>query len=196
MGITIDASGNDMTPSVADGQGTRILEITDPTSGATPPAVTLIGLTLTGGDTASTGGAVYDQGSELHLRDCTITGNNSNFNGGALYARGLYSNQQVEIESCTLAHNTANGAGGAVAVFLDNHSSLIVEDSTISENTSGDTGGGIYAKARAASSPFPTQRAITISHSKISGNTSTFRGGGIYAQLFFYGNTDRGCVDH
>ncbi len=71
-GIAIDAGGN----GLAAGYTSRIFNITDLTSGTAPPEVTLIGLTLTGGDVASEGGANVD------IQQSKITGNHSDVSGG------------------------------------------------------------------------------------------------------------------
>ncbi len=72
-GITIDA-GNGTDHIAGTGDGSRIFNITDPTFGSSPPLVTIIGLTLTGGDVSGTGGAINSAGI-LTLRDSIVTGN-------------------------------------------------------------------------------------------------------------------------
>ncbi len=68
LGLTIDAG--DGTDGVFNtGDGFRIFNITDPTSGAAPPLVTLQGLTLTGGDSYFGGGAIFSR-ARLSLADC------------------------------------------------------------------------------------------------------------------------------
>lgn len=84
-GITIN--GNDPTPAHT-GQGIRIFNITDPTSGAAPPLVTIVGMTLKGGDVGGLlgrGGAIRSE-ARLVLRDCTFTDNEADL-GGAIYVR-------------------------------------------------------------------------------------------------------------
>jgi hypothetical protein len=70
--LTIDASGNDPTPDQDNGDGSRIFAISRP--GVDLADVTLRGLTLTGGDQQTSGGAISNL-ERLLVSDCTITGN-------------------------------------------------------------------------------------------------------------------------
>ena len=79
--LTIDASGNDSTPGVKDGKGSRIFNIDDGTSSNI--SVSLAGLTLTGADTSGIGGAIFSQ-EDLSVINSTISGNRS-YSGGGIY---------------------------------------------------------------------------------------------------------------
>ena len=72
--LTVDASGNDLTPDVNDGKGSRIFSIAGP-SVASNINVAMSGLTLTGGDSAQAGGGINGLFANLSLADSTITGN-------------------------------------------------------------------------------------------------------------------------
>ena len=58
--LTIDASGNDLTPDQNNGDGSRIFRVDDGVSGASINA-TISGLALTGGDVADRGGAILSR---------------------------------------------------------------------------------------------------------------------------------------
>ena len=67
--LTIDASGNDPTPTQDNGDGSRVFNIDDGSNNSVD--VVISGLTLTGGDTP-TGGAIY---SLRKLRIIYVRGN-------------------------------------------------------------------------------------------------------------------------
>lgn len=80
-GIIIDASGNDPTPTVNNGDGSRIFDIT-------AGEIELIALTLTGGDSSNeagrfAGGGALRSVGVLTIRDCLFTGSRSQ-NGDSL----------------------------------------------------------------------------------------------------------------
>ena len=65
--LTIDASGNDPTPTVNNGDGSRVFSV----GGGN---VSISGLTLTGGDMFGDGGGIYNT-ANLTVTNSTITGN-------------------------------------------------------------------------------------------------------------------------
>jgi hypothetical protein len=119
--LTIDASGltNGITINADDPASSternRIFNITDPTSGATPPTVTLKKLRLVGGNPIGNGGAIQSTGF-LNLQDCTIDDNNSTGFGGGIYlgAAGGSASQRtlLTITSSTISNNSASRGGG------------------------------------------------------------------------------------
>jgi hypothetical protein len=78
--LTIDASGNDPTPDVNNGDGSRIFVIDD-SSGAVLKTISISGLSLTGGDVAIDGGAISSL-ENLTVTACWIIGNSAGRNGG------------------------------------------------------------------------------------------------------------------
>ena len=68
--LTIDASGNDPTPNQDNGDGSRVLVVSDGSFG-TPIDVEINGLTLSGGDGGGDGGGIENH-ENLHLIDSTI----------------------------------------------------------------------------------------------------------------------------
>ena len=202
LGITLDASGNDPTPSQQNGDGTRIFVIDD--HDATNRAdVYLRNLALTGGDAQKSGGAIltaekltvsssriFDNASQSRGGGIAATcGNmcastlviqgselaeNSADEGGAIYVTG-----SVEVSDSVLTSNTSARGGGAIYSVRNhaNNANIIVRDSEISENTSGGAGGVFaYGQEGAAS--------ISIQRSRIVDNSGEVAGG-VFALAHF-----------
>ena len=176
--LTVDASGNDLTPDVNDGKGSRIFSIAGPNV-ASNINVAMSGLTLTGGDSSQAGGAINGLFANFSLADSTITGNAASLGGGAIYLQS----GNLAVNDSIISGNTSfglQGSGGAI-YFLDTRSArfsrqLEIRDSQISNNTAGMKGGGVAAR-------FIGRGAITIADSQISGNKATSSngaGGGLY----------------
>ena len=156
-GITIDADGQ-----------SRVLSIQN-------SAVTLVGLTITGGYVAGdeymvVGGAgIYSTGtnSALTIIDCTISGNFADdAHGGGIYSTGT--NSILTIMDSTISGNGVGSKGGGIYCTGTN-STLTITDSTISGNTTGILLGGICN----------TGGTSTLTNCTISGNNGG-SGGGIY----------------
>ena len=73
--LTIDASGNDPTPDVNNGDGSRVFNIDDGND-ANLLDVSISGLTLTGGDVSGDGGAIFTR-ENLAVTASTIRGNSA-----------------------------------------------------------------------------------------------------------------------
>ncbi len=181
-GLIIDAAGNDPTPELNDGQGSRIFNIDDGNLFGDSP-VTLRGMTLTGGDVSTQGGAI--RGSEtLTLESAAISENAAYRHGG-----GIWNSASVTINASTISGNTSGSDGGGIWA-----SSVVVSSSTFSANSADDAGGGIFASGDATigSSTIAGNSAedgggvyadgdVTVTSSTISGNSADYDGGGIYA---------------
>ncbi|MCA8997845.1 MAG: CSLREA domain-containing protein, partial [Planctomycetaceae bacterium] len=173
--LTIDGGGN----ITIDGQGlNRIFDIEN------AGAVTLSGLTLTGGDGTSDsngntsndgrGGAIFNVGTNLTLNNMTIWGSSAT-DGGGFYNSGTATIQAGSI----LTGNTAKSSGGGI---YNIGGTLLVDNSTIGTNTA-NNGGGITNTSGAT--------ATFQGGSMISGNSASNQGGGIYnnSQLLVIGST-------
>ena len=79
--LAIDASGNDSTPDLNDGNGSRIFNV-DNQIGSNPIDVQIGGLTLTGGDSNGMGGAILSR--EKLLASNLVVSGNSAASGGAI----------------------------------------------------------------------------------------------------------------
>ncbi|HEY3391135.1 MAG TPA: choice-of-anchor Q domain-containing protein, partial [Lacipirellulaceae bacterium] len=131
--LTIDASGNDPTPTINDGRGSRVFSIFR--------GETFIGgLTLTGGDVgdiSGSGGAISSN-PNVTIADCFIIDNSARGDGGAVYSRG----RSLTVIRSIISGNSANGDGGGIR---KESGTLVVEESTLSNNTTRVAGGGISA---------------------------------------------------
>jgi hypothetical protein len=156
--LTIDAAGNDPTPGVKNGDGSRVFDIIEPDSGnfASTPFLELHSLTLTGGDVDGRGGAILVD--SLHLLG----------SGGILLANSL------------VVGNAATQNGGAIE---DVYGSVQIEDSMITGNYSGANGGAIDLRLIAGSSGGNLIYGGRIVESTIVANVAAGNGGGIALQL-------------
>ena len=188
--LTIDASGNDPTPNVDNGDGSRIFNIDD-SNRTNLLDIGITGLSLTGGDVpkagagggaifsyenltishvtisdsaASNGGGIACRGGFLTIQDSNISGNRA-LRGGAIYTPSV-----LTIVRSTISGNVSNGGGsaGGGGIYCSNDADI--EQSNISNNSSATGGGGILAKGN-----------LTLSDTVVDGNKSGgdgFNGGG------------------
>ena len=112
--------------------------------------VSISGLTLTGGQTSSNGGAILTTES-LTITDSTIDKNYS---------------------------LTGTSAGGGIAAVLRNGANLVISRSIISNNRSYIRGGGVYLDVAANSSVHINDTEIFGNGMQKSDNTDL--GGGVY----------------
>jgi CSLREA domain-containing protein len=171
--LALDASGNDPTPLVNNGDGSRVFSMFPGLFPGFPEpsdVVTIRGLTLTGGDVAggvfpSGGGAIFNAGT-LVVSDSTISGNSAEFGGGI----SNYSLAHLTVRDSTISGNTAARFGGGI---YNQGATLLVSGSTISDNSvtsDQGEGGGIFSRF---------DGAVTVASSTISGNSANFSGGGV-----------------
>ncbi len=158
--LTIHASGTDPTPTMDNGDGSRVFNIDD--GSVFTIDVELIGMTLTGGDVNTDGGAIFLGRDGLTVTECTIAGNSA-LRGGGIASYG----GNATITGSTISGNFANQHGGGI---YNRPGFLTVSSSTITGN-SASVGGGIYSR----------DGFLTVSSSTITGNSanSSVRGGGI-----------------
>ena len=154
-------SGNNANPS-------RIFEIY--TLGASPLAVTISGLTLTGGNTGGNGGAIYAENISLNLQNIVLSGNSAHF-GGAVY--GKNGNAAATAFSNTVMQGNNASSGGAFLIF--GGASTTISNSTVSGNNATTCcGGGDIENSGAATVSHSTIGANNVSLASASGN-----GGGV-----------------
>jgi predicted outer membrane repeat protein len=198
--LTIDASGNDSTPGVFDGRGSRIFNISDGKEHF-QFASTISGLTLTGGDmgsgfteqgggailnlesvsisncrivnnsTYSGGGGVENYQGKLFLSDVVVSGNSAATEGGAIANFG----GQVSIVRGSFVGNKAY-VGGAIASELEvmnDDPSLYIADSDVSQNNSSLEQAGHGGGIESAG-------VFMLVDSTITGNTGGGQGGGVF----------------
>lgn len=157
--------------------------------------ITISGLRLEGGKSASSGGSIYGEDEVLNLSqcsflvnsttamgggavamtgsgdliatDCEFTNNSGAVFGGAISAYGA--GMSVTLTRCTLSGNKAQTAA---AMYVS--AALLIESTTVSGNTATKFGGG---GIRCTS--FYDSAPATILNSTISGNKAVADGGGI-----------------
>jgi hypothetical protein len=142
--------------------------------GGAAVAVTITGVTLTGGGSTSSGGAVAAFGAPtVTITDVVITGNTSAFRGGGIAVDGVGIGPSLIVQRTLISGNTAEFFGGGI--HLEQGNVVILEDSTISGNTA-NQGGGIYGKLDDSG----LVATVAIRGTTISGNTALGAGGGLY----------------
>ena len=178
-GVIIDASGNDSTPGIRDGKGSQVSYFGGRDLMSKQGTLNLIGLTLTGADTYSDGGAINTSGNLL-VRGCTITGNSGGSGGGInVYSRA---DVTVLIENTTISNNFAQGLDGGGLYLVANNGHIEVSNSYIVDDHARDRGAGIFADLRNAGS-------VQIENSVVADNGVDLvyydgqEGGGIYATI-------------
>ncbi len=120
-------------------------------------------LTISGGSSTGTGGAVVNHGF-MTFTSVTFSGNTAGTNGGGLYNRGW-----MTLLDCTLSGNSAKGNGGA----FDNAGLATLIDTAISSNTSGTTGSSLGGGLENEKTGM-----LTLTGCTISGNTAGQLGDG------------------
>jgi CSLREA domain-containing protein len=156
--LTIVGAGSGSTRILAD-ELDRVLELRTAT-------VTVEGVTIAGGDTASInpveigGGALVGQSSSLTLVRSRVTGNAGN---GALSLVG---------QALTLVDSRVDTNSGPGITIFQGAASLL--RSEVSANSTGGHGGGVQLNLGELPS------SLTVVNSSISGNSAERSGGGIY----------------
>ena len=128
-------SGDRVT--VSNGAASRVFNI-NPSK-----TVTIIGLTISGGQSATSGGGILNDGT-LTVINSTLSGNSTTIDGGAISNSGP---GVLTLINTTISGNSATGNGGGIANLGGTVTSI---NSTISDNRADSdgnavgTGGGIH----------------------------------------------------
>jgi hypothetical protein len=164
--LTISAEGNDPTPHINNGDGSRVFHIksvaipNSPFYGGTFPSLQISNVTLSGGDVDGQGGAIWVSpgtfvvnSNGAFVDDVLIVDNHATGNGGGI---AVSSAGTLSINNSTLTNNTSNGDGGAISAHTASGASngvifrkLRVRHSTITQNLA-NRGGGITLMAGGA----------------------------------------------
>ena len=172
--LTIDASGNDSTPTLKDGKGTRIFNFDDGTANSID--CSLSGLRLTRGDVTGSGGAILNV-EKLALNQMTLDGNFSTSSGGGVYSSQSGIASSIAISSSLFAGNTSKDfGGGGVTVRTSGGASISILGSVFHGNSSSGDGGSLNISTS-------DDGQILIDNNEFSGNStneSGGRGGGLY----------------
>lgn len=172
--LTIKGPGLDRLIIDAN-NASRVFNINDGTSANIK--VTISGLTITNGQTALSGGGIFNTES-LKLDRVAVVDNETTFADGG----GIYSNTpgkaQVSVTNSILSGNAASSIGGG-GIFLIESGKLIIKNTSIVENTAA-TAGGLSLRATPVSS---APAAIQVDGAVISSNTATTSIGGLDLRL-------------
>jgi len=152
-----------------NGNGSQILNAPGAPSGIV--SLNISGVTLQGGQSSGSGGAVYvGQNVALTVQNVAFTGNSAR-NGGAVYA--AFGAPTLSISQCAFTTNSAQSAGGAIYSYA----APSISNTTFSGN-SALAGGALFDVSMGSSGPLPG----TIAASVFSGNSATAIGGAIWTQ--------------
>ncbi len=112
------------------------------------------------------GGAIYDDGGKISVKDTKFYSNSSNEEGGAIF---LNDTENASIDRCAFVQNTANENGGAV--YVDSvGSSAFFNDCKMHYNDAKEDGGAVYINCD----------KVFINSGEYTKNTAGKNGGGIY----------------
>lgn len=122
--------------------------------------------------TTAYGGALYADGGQTQILDCTFEKNKA-FAGGACSFEGIFQTGQIRIDHCFFSQNEAETEGGGMDFY---NSSVIISDTEIRKNRAfynvvNSYGGGIF---------LANSSLLTLRQSDISENYADL-GGGICA---------------
>lgn len=170
--LTINGNGANITTIDGGSASNRIFNLTN-------AAVTINGVTLSGGRTTGHGGGIHASGGTLVLNGVTVqnnqaTSNSTSSNGGGVYVTGGAAT--AVITNSTFTNNSAYSCGG----FAVNIGTAFIANSTFSDNTArGLIGGGLCGQ----NSSDITVRNITVTGNRVTGAplTGAMGGGGIRA---------------
>lgn len=174
--LTIDASGNDPTPTKDLGDGSRVFNIDDGLS-ISYIDVTIAGVTITGGDANSRGGGISSRES-LRVSNVRLIDNAANNGAGAIdiVTAGP---ANVSIESSFIVNNRGWGSGGGMRIYTSGHVNVTLSRNVVSDNrtsgTSGD-GGGLHLRGNGGGTLSMTNNQFL----KNSTNGTGAEGGGAF----------------
>lgn len=126
--------------SILQGNGNRVISNNFTSASPMTAASVLDGFTVTGGNTATSAGGMYNSYASPIINNCIFSDNTSTGSSGS--GCMWNSNASPVITNCIFSENAATaGPGGAIR---NNTSSSIIRDCIFSGNTAVTYGGGIY----------------------------------------------------
>ena len=171
--VTVDASSLPGGLTLSGGGTHRILSVSS--SGGASGTVTLVGLTLTGGNgvgasNSGIGGAILNVGNTLTLTRCTLSGNATSINGGAIGNGGV-----LTLTQCTLSGNSAGDRGGAI---YNGGGTLTLANSIVAGNAAPSGGADIYNDGQFVPSTVTRVGANLVQSLFTNGGLATVTGSG------------------
>ncbi|MEO2045425.1 MAG: choice-of-anchor Q domain-containing protein [Pirellulales bacterium] len=160
------------------GEQSRIFNLDDDDD-TTAQDISINGLTLTGGVSQESGGAIFSR-ENLTLSQSAVDANRATVSGGGIYFE-LNSVDSSTILESTISNNFTTDAGSTGGgIFITNNGSGTVHilNSTVSGNRTNDDGGGLFIHD-AAGTVFVESSTITGNLSDAD-NSGEGAGGGIY----------------
>jgi hypothetical protein len=149
----------------------------------------LDGFTITGGNTADSGGGMYNNNSSPTVSNCTFSANSAIWGGCGGGMANYYSSPMVS--NCTFKANSADVDGGGM--HNNWYSSPILNNCTFSANSALEGGGmyNWYSRPKVEDCIFTNNSAIgggmynresspTIANCTFSANSADMDGGGMY----------------
>lgn len=169
--LTIKGPGRDIL--TIDGNSmSRIFNISD-SSSATDRPVKILGVTLTGGSTASTGGAIYSEES-LTVANSAVMGNSATGNGGGI-AFSSSAAAKLVVKNSTIHSNTSTAAAGGGIFAFTNAGSIEVRGTVFANNESSTGGGGLMGTVGSGGGK---KSSILVESTQFTGNMAGASGGG------------------
>jgi parallel beta-helix repeat protein len=184
-------------PLTITGPGSQLLTVRRSTTitpqfgvfSSAAPAITMSGMTITGGNANGNGGGIGltgNPGARATFDDLVVTGNTTTGDGGGI---SLNNNATLMLRNSVVTDNTARQGGG---IHFFNGGALVVENCRIGGNTStittgvGGGGGGVYFFGAALVNPPAgfTPETLVLRNSTVEGNNAARNGGGIYVEGF------------
>jgi hypothetical protein len=164
--VTIDGPGRDaLAVSGSPGTPLRIFHVMP------GHAVTIRGLTITGGGLVDFGGGILNDHATLTVSCCAVRLNGASSGGGGIYNNGSNGSSTLTVVNSTVSRNGASSVGGIFNDIGDEGSAtLTVLNSTVNDNVAANGSVGGIANSGVAA----------ISNSTISGNSAPNLGGGIF----------------
>src|ERR1043165_969896 len=142
--VEIQGPGRNVV-TISGNNSSRIFNINNGTSAAID--VNIHNLTMTAGNSASEGGAIFSYGENLILDEVVISGSTATLSGGGLYWTGYAADTNVNltVTHSTITGNTSNGvenAGGGMDIEYARGAVHLYQD-TISNNQAASNAGGV-----------------------------------------------------
>lgn len=171
---SISIAGPGAGKLIIDGAlATRVFHIDDGTTADKPASIT--GLSITGGQTTTSGGAGILSAESLTLKNVTVSGCTTTGGtaiGGGVRVEAAAAGSFVSVSHCAFTENSAAVVGGDLA--LRAVKSIAVTGSVLLESRGDNGGGGLYATLGSDAAGTAT---ITLIGDLVAGNYGLIGGG-------------------